>query len=99
METVTVTPNREWRTLGACLNEPWPDIFFDEKEPKFVHDAKLVCATCPVIIECRTWAINNHEPYGVWGGLTTQERRNERQNRLRRARTNGYNTRTSRRVS
>ena len=34
-----------------------------------------MCATCPVIINCREHALATHEPYGVWGGLTEEERR------------------------
>ena len=38
-------------------------------------DAKAVCRTCPVIIDCRNHALATHEPYGVWGGMTEEERR------------------------
>lgn len=36
--------------------------------------AKQVCARCPVIDSCRRHALEVHEPYGVWGGLTVDER-------------------------
>ncbi|HEY0817037.1 MAG TPA: WhiB family transcriptional regulator [Pseudonocardia sp.] len=36
--------------------------------------AKQVCRTCPVIAECRRHALAVQEPYGVWGGLTVEER-------------------------
>ncbi len=32
--------------------------------------AKLVCASCPVLHACRTYALDMREPLGVWGGLT-----------------------------
>jgi len=38
-------------------------------------DAKAICRTCPVIIDCRNHALATHEPYGVWGGMTEEERR------------------------
>jgi WhiB family redox-sensing transcriptional regulator len=36
--------------------------------------AKKLCATCPVIMECRAHALKVREPFGVWGGLTESER-------------------------
>jgi WhiB family redox-sensing transcriptional regulator len=36
--------------------------------------AKAVCATCPVIAQCRAHAIAVQEPYGIWGGLSEEER-------------------------
>jgi len=36
--------------------------------------AKAVCASCPVIAQCRAHALAAQEPYGIWGGLTEDER-------------------------
>jgi WhiB family redox-sensing transcriptional regulator len=36
--------------------------------------AKQVCDSCPVIEQCREHALTAQEPYGVWGGLTEEER-------------------------
>ena len=36
--------------------------------------AKRVCAQCPVLAQCRAYALETREPYGVWGGLTEDER-------------------------
>ena len=36
--------------------------------------AKAVCQHCPVIMACLHTALDSHEPYGVWGGLSTGER-------------------------
>lgn len=45
--------------------------------------AKAICRSCcPVMHECRRYAIDAREPDGVWGGLDPQERRREaRRNR------------------
>jgi len=66
-----------WRDRAACLGHPTPDIFFapDREEPRHVRkaretDAKAVCATCPVIMECRMWAVETGMTDGVWGGKT-----------------------------
>jgi WhiB family redox-sensing transcriptional regulator len=36
--------------------------------------AKAICARCPVIDSCLKDALRNNEPYGVWGGLSADER-------------------------
>jgi WhiB family transcriptional regulator, redox-sensing transcriptional regulator len=33
-----------------------------------------VCLHCPVCKPCREHALRVHEPYGVWGGMTEEER-------------------------
>ncbi|WP_424556268.1 WhiB family transcriptional regulator [Streptacidiphilus pinicola] len=49
--------------------------------------AKRVCAGCPVLDECRTYALEAREPYGVWGGMSEDERAALlRMRRLRRGR-------------
>lgn len=37
--------------------------------------AKAICRVCPVREECLETALAIKEPYGIWGGLTEQERR------------------------
>jgi WhiB family redox-sensing transcriptional regulator len=37
--------------------------------------AKAVCAGCPVVMECRVYALRVGEREGIWGGLTPKERR------------------------
>ena len=36
--------------------------------------AKTVCASCPVQTQCLEYAVASDERYGVWGGLTHDER-------------------------
>ena len=36
--------------------------------------AKSVCARCPVVAQCAAHALTVREPYGVWGGLSEDER-------------------------
>jgi hypothetical protein len=44
--------------------------------------AKAVCETCPALSACREWAIAQEPPlYGIWGGLTENERRQVRRSR------------------
>jgi len=37
--------------------------------------AKAMCRECPAMLACRTYALEQGEVYGVWGGLGEQERR------------------------
>ena len=36
--------------------------------------AKAICARCPVISNCLKDALANNEPFGVWGGMSADER-------------------------
>ncbi len=56
-----------------------PERFFLESKrghtrDALVAEAKTVCARCPVMESCREHGLNAQEPYGIWGGLTLQER-------------------------
>jgi len=69
----------EWQQQGAC-RELDPSHFFHpdgERGPRRASRearAKAVCATCPVLMRCRQWALETQETYGIWGGLTESER-------------------------
>lgn len=39
-----------------------------------IEAAKQTCRQCPVIAQCREWALRTREPYGVWGGLSEEDR-------------------------
>jgi WhiB family redox-sensing transcriptional regulator len=81
----------EWQLLGAC-READPRLFFHTEGERGAarrgrdEAARAVCAGCPVIEQCRRHAITVREPYGVWGGLTEDDRgqihRAERGDRL-----------------
>ncbi len=69
----------EWQLEGACRDAD-PTLFFHpegERGParrKRDNAAKAVCATCPVLQQCREHALAVREPYGVWGGLGEDDR-------------------------
>ncbi|KUG59352.1 transcription factor WhiB [Serinicoccus chungangensis] len=69
----------EWQFEGACRTAS-PEVFFHpegERGParrRRDERAKQVCASCPVLEQCRTHALAVREPYGVWGGMTEEER-------------------------
>jgi WhiB family redox-sensing transcriptional regulator len=68
-----------WQLLGACRGLD-VEIFYHpagerrrEKKSR-INQAKQVCQQCPVINACADWALRTREPYGVWGGLSEDER-------------------------
>ena len=71
----------EWQEVGACRQAD-PTLFFHPQNERGLarvrrdQAAKAVCAACPVRIECADYAIRSREPYGVWGGLTEEDREN-----------------------
>jgi WhiB family redox-sensing transcriptional regulator len=69
----------DWQLRGACRGMDNAVFFHPERErgaAKVERElrAKAVCGTCPVIAQCRRYALAVQEPYGVWGGLTAAER-------------------------
>jgi WhiB family redox-sensing transcriptional regulator len=71
----------EFPNLGpdtACLTTN-PDLFFGETK-KEIAAAKAVCSGCPVMEKCAKWAVPNEE-FGVFGGLSANERTLLRGNR------------------
>jgi WhiB family transcriptional regulator, redox-sensing transcriptional regulator len=42
--------------------------------PEDAERAKQRCQPCPVRVQCRQWAIDNREQYGVWGATLPSER-------------------------
>jgi WhiB family transcriptional regulator, redox-sensing transcriptional regulator len=57
-----------------------PDLFYagtDEIASGWQQAVKL-CKTCPVIAECRAYSLEADELFGVWGGLTANQRRSIR---------------------
>ncbi|WP_181784612.1 WhiB family transcriptional regulator [Pseudonocardia pini] len=79
---VPVTQIWDWQMRGSCRGSD-SDVFFHpegERGPaRAVREAraKTMCRTCPVIEQCRNHALTVHEPYGVWGGLSAQDRQEE----------------------
>lgn len=69
----------EWQGRGLCLSADNADFFHPQNERGLARvrrdrRAKTICAACPVRLECADYAIRAHEPYGIWGGLTEEER-------------------------
>jgi WhiB family redox-sensing transcriptional regulator len=84
-----VLSNYEWQMQGTCRTAD-PEAFFPAEATRgrnrasIEARAKAMCAQCPVIELCLQHAMRVREPYGVWGGLTAEER-----NQLQRQRAAG----------
>ena len=69
----------DWQLLAECRGMD-SEIFFHpegqrgDARQRREEQAKAICATCPVLQQCREHALKVREPYGVWGGLTEDER-------------------------
>ncbi|MCL1601928.1 MAG: WhiB family transcriptional regulator [Actinomycetia bacterium] len=76
-----MSPDRSWQPVALCSGNH-SHLFFppsaqerkDERQRRETR-AKAVCQVCPVVSDCRTYALQIREPYGIWGGLTETERR------------------------
>jgi WhiB family transcriptional regulator, redox-sensing transcriptional regulator len=70
-----------WQYRAACKG-PQSELFFapnhlERKEDRLRREtaAKAICRSCPVLGECREYALMVREPHGIWGGLNEHERR------------------------
>lgn len=72
----TLPPPKHWAVTAVCkTGDVDPDVWFpDPTDVVGIRYAKSLCRHCPVLIECRTEALNRPERHGVWGGLSQRER-------------------------
>lgn len=77
--------DQDWRHRAACRDED-PELFHpvgdDGSALIQIGAAKAVCACCPVVAECLSFALVAL-PHGVAGGLTAEERAKLRRTRRR----------------
>jgi WhiB family redox-sensing transcriptional regulator len=70
----------DWHDAASCRGEAGRDFYppfgGERKRERVAREqrAKTVCAVCPVRAQCLEHAIASGERYGVWGGLTFDER-------------------------
>nr|WP_112301920.1 WhiB family transcriptional regulator [Rhodococcus wratislaviensis] len=77
-----------WQARAACRGTDLAVFFSPDNERGHARDrreaqARQICQSCPVLVQCRDHALGAGEPYGVWGGMTEADRRKHTQ-RLRR---------------
>ncbi|MFF3001082.1 WhiB family transcriptional regulator [Streptomyces sp. NPDC057950] len=62
----------EWLERAACGSSDADGLFADSARQR---QAKVVCAGCPVRVECLAEALDERVEFGVWGGMTERDRR------------------------
>ncbi len=62
-----------WQEQALCAQTD-PEAFFPEKGGS-TREAKKVCLSCEVRVECLEYALEKDERFGIWGGLSERERR------------------------
>lgn len=72
-----LNPRIDWRDLAVCTGQT--PLFFARKaerpeaRARREQKARRLCDGCPVQLQCRDYARQNHL-YGFWGGESEEER-------------------------
>ena len=67
--------------LPACRDQPlalfFPAAGRNESTGTNIARAVAICRTCPLLADCREWALEQppSQLHGIWGGTTWSERR------------------------
>ncbi len=74
--------NWAWQLQAACRGTDGslffpPDREQEKARSRRIAKAKAVCVRCPVMAQCRSYAMTVGEPFGVWGGLSEDERNHQ----------------------
>jgi WhiB family redox-sensing transcriptional regulator len=87
--TTSTRDGDDWRYRAACLDED-PELWFPigNTGPALIQidNAKAACARCEVQDTCLRWALETGQDYGVWGGMSEDERRALKRRRARQGR-------------
>lgn len=67
----------EWQQLAACRGED-PDLFFPGPGLDPYDTPRVICAGCPVRLDCLEYALDHHVDEGCWGGTTPRQRERAR---------------------
>jgi len=70
----TATRDADDQPRGNCYGTDDPELWFSN-EFQDQALAALICSTCPVRNECAAAALERREEYGVFGGMTAEDRR------------------------
>jgi hypothetical protein len=89
LNRITLDLHEAITDLGGVECEQVPDIFFPEDFAPTTHPdirnesietAREICLRCPVMDKCLK--VGMFEEYGIWGGTTSQQRKNIRKYEL-----------------
>lgn len=67
----------DWHADAACREHP--EVNFFPPKGGDVRPAKLICASCLVKVECRSWALAQDDHIdGIWAGTSRRQRKQMR---------------------
>ncbi|PRH79153.1 transcriptional regulator [Streptomyces solincola] len=69
---VPLDEDLSWQESALCA-QTGPELFFPAPGSS-TRDAKRLCNACEGRAACLAYALANDERFGVWGGLSEQER-------------------------
>lgn len=69
----------DWRELARCARPEYAEVrdelFFPApNDLQAVERAQRICYVCPVRLECGQTALREREQWGVWGGMSENQR-------------------------
>ena len=79
---------QDWMGDAACRNAD-PDLFIGPEGEKPAtqemreNAARMICARCPVTGPCADWAFRTGDHFSISGGMTPEERANDRRSSAR----------------
>jgi WhiB family transcriptional regulator, redox-sensing transcriptional regulator len=73
LQIVVDAAELNWMDQARC-GEIGGDEWFPEKGGSTAQ-AKAICRACEVRAECLEYALEHHEHWGIWGGLSGPQRR------------------------
>lgn len=63
-----------WQERANCLDAD-AEAFFPSEKVRITSGVRRICEGCPVRPDCLEHAMTHGEWFGVWGGLSVDERR------------------------
>lgn len=82
--TPTTAESLAWMAFAKCEGQD-AAMFPKDSATDAIEYARSICFACTVRTECLDYALDRNERYGVWGGLTNDERQSLRRGARRRA--------------
>ena len=64
-----------WRRLALCLGQD-PELWYPDGSAGV--EGVAICCECPVRLDCLTWAVEQNERDGIWGGVSARRRQRMR---------------------
>jgi WhiB family redox-sensing transcriptional regulator len=62
----------DWMVHAACKGKDSSVFYFEDTSPN--HEARQLCISCPVRLDCLEYATEHEKDWGVWAGLTARVR-------------------------